>query len=119
SFLSLSSVTSGLRLWHGAACPLRRRLVDEGDVSCSARRLPVDGHKLRRRCQHLDGDRIGCWSREQRTDGERVAGAVHAPDADAITAGALRPGEDRDVEAAVGARGELAEAEGGGIARRR
>src|SRR5881409_2301906 len=101
SFLSSSSVTSGTGLWHGTASPLRRRLIDEHDLARGRGLLPVDRYKMGRRRQDLDRERVGRRRRKRRADRQRVTHTVYSDDTDRVSAGALRSGEDRDVEAAV------------------
>src|SRR5438094_10067619 len=105
-----SSVTSGLRLWHGTASPLRSRLVQQHDVARESGRPPVYRDKVRGRREHLDRERTGWRHREHRADGQRVAGAIDAHDADVIAARTLRAGEGSEVQASGVPRGEPTEA---------
>src|SRR5438128_8502167 len=94
-----SSVTSGLRLWHGTASPLRSRLVEQHDIARGSGRPPVYRDKVRGRREHLNGECAGRRHREHRADGERAAGAIYAHDVDVIAAGALIAGEGGEVDA--------------------
>src|SRR5256885_712152 len=106
-----SSVASGLRLWHGDACPLRPRLIHEQRLARSDSSLPIDRDEHCRRRQDLNGE-APRWRRgEHRSDRERVAGSIHADDANPVATGVTGSGKDPDVHATSVWRRERTEAE--------
>jgi len=72
-------------LSHDAASALRRRLIDQDDVTRSRGQVPLDRDKMGRGREHLDRERIRGRHDKQGADGECVAGAVYARDTDLVT----------------------------------